>query len=263
MSILNRYWRILGTGISFSVFGLGGLFMATIWLPMVFKVQRDPEKAKLAVQGSICRSFGLFLLLMRVLRVIDYRIDGADVLKGDRRCLIVSNHPTLIDMVLIGSTLDHGYCIVKEALWNNPFLKGAAKAAGYIPNSEGIALLNRCRETLGDQGVLVIFPEGTRTTPNQPIKLQRGAANIAVRLNYNVRVVNIRCEPLTLIKGESWYQVPRRRPFWTVEVKELIEVHRFVEDAPSLSAAARRLNTYLAEVLVPPHPTTILESPSS
>jgi 1-acyl-sn-glycerol-3-phosphate acyltransferase len=188
---------------------------------------------------------------MESLRVIDYKIEDAECLNDGSGCIIVTNHPTLIDVILIGSALPQCCCIVKQEIWHNVFMRGVATAAGYIPNVNGPELLKRCEALLGERDTLLIFPEGTRSVPSKPIKIKRGAANLAVRLKRDLRLVHIDCEPATLLKGQKWYEIPHRRPFFHVRVKERIRIEKFLEGSPHLSIAARRLTEYLDAVLAP------------
>ncbi len=68
-----------------------------------------------------------------------------ELLREDRNCIIVANHPSLIDYVLIASQLPQCDCLVKAAIWENPFMKRIVKAAGYIPNQAPIDLCERCK----------------------------------------------------------------------------------------------------------------------
>ncbi len=95
-------------------------------------------------------------------------------------------------------------------------MKGIVKAAGYIPNRDPESLLDDCSERLQDGNVLLVFPEGTRTSPGKPSKLQRGAAQIAVRTETDLRLIHITVEPSFLTKEKKWYQVPDTKPFFFV-----------------------------------------------
>ncbi|MCL4123280.1 UNVERIFIED_CONTAM: hypothetical protein GTU68_060962 [Idotea baltica] len=137
---------------------------------------------------------------MHYSRAIRYQFDGAELLKEDKSCLIIANHPSLIDYVLIASQLPQCDCIVKAALWHNPFIRGIVRAAGYIPNREPEAFLEECSDKLNSGNVLLVFPEGTRTTPGIKSKLQRGAAQIAVRSESDLRIIHVTVTPSFLTK---------------------------------------------------------------
>ena len=111
-------------------------------------------------------------------------------------------------------------------------------------------LIDDCIAAVKAGGTLVIFPEGTRTVPGQPLRLQRGAANIAVRGGLDITPVRITCTPLTLTKGQKWYRVPSRRFHVQLEVGEDLPIAPFLNetgDAPRGDAlAARRVTDHLA-----------------
>lgn len=186
---------------------------------------------------------------MKFTGAIDYKITGAEKLKQDKGCLIVANHPSLIDYVLIASQLKQCDCLVKAAIWDNPFIKRIVQAAGYIPNKEPEELFAQCNEKFSNDNVLLIFPEGTRTIPGKPSKLQRGAAQIAVRTKVDMRVIHITVKPSFLTKNAKWYQVPTTKPFFHVEVRGKIAIGPFLQQANSNASAARNLNKHFEEVL--------------
>ncbi len=247
----NQYWRVFATGFCFTVFGLGGLVLSFILLPLIRLAYRDSTRREYRVQKLIGQSFHLFCNLMKYTGAIDYQIIGAETLAKDRNCLIVANHPSLIDYVLIASTLEQCDCLVKSAIWANPFMKHIVQAAGYIPNEAPDDLIDQCNRRFERGNVLLVFPEGTRTTPGMDSNLQRGAAQIAIRTERDLRVVHIRVSPSFLTKQMKWYQVPKTKPFFHVEVKGKIAVQPFVEQTNSPTLAARKLNQHLAEAIFP------------
>lgn len=251
MKTFDQYWRIFATGFCFTTFGLGGLFLSFVIIPLIRLFTKGKTATEYRVQGAIQRSFNIFCQLMKFTGAIDYKIVGAEILKQDRNCLIVANHPSLIDYVLIASQLERCDCLVKSAIWANPFMKHIVKAAGYIPNETPDDLLSICEQRFDQGNVLLVFPEGTRTTPGIESKLQRGSAQIAVRTERDMRVVHITVSPSFLTKEKKWYQVPPTKPFFLVEVKDKVEVAPFIEQTTSPTLAARRLQKHLAETLFP------------
>lgn len=249
---LNWLWRLLMTGLCFLLFGLGGLLLALVWFNLLRLVQRHAGRRQRLARRSIAWSFRFFLESARRLGVLDYQIHGADVLAGERSCLVVANHPTLIDYVLIASVMPETDCLVKGKLLRNPFVRGAILGAGYLINSQGETLLPDSRQRLARGDTLLIFPEGTRSQPGEPLRLQRGAANIAVRCGRPLRVVHIHCSEHLLDKASHWYDVPPAKPRFVVDVRERIAVEPFLAQSQAEPAlAARRLNHHLAARLTP------------
>jgi 1-acyl-sn-glycerol-3-phosphate acyltransferase len=143
--------------------------------------------------------------------------------------------------------LDRAQCVVKHQIWNNPFMRGVVKATNYIRNDDDPEkLIADCSRLLSEGNNLIIFPEGSRTVPGRPRHLQRGFVNIAVRSRSPVRLVTITCAPPMLRKGEKWYEIPSRRPQYTICAHELIDPRDFLGDDPP-SVAVRRLTAHIGD----------------
>jgi len=137
--------------------------------------------------------------------------------------------------------------VVKSGLARNPFTRGPVLATGWVRNDSGAAMVDDCIASLRAGNNLIIFPEGTRTRPGQPLQLQRGAANVAVRGGFALTPVVIRCEPPTLTKGEKWYHVPVRRPRFVIDVHPDVPPAQWVAPGTDDAMAVRRLTQSLFE----------------
>lgn len=252
MTRVNWLWRLLMTGLCFALFGIGGLLLSLVWFNLLLLVVRDKPTRRRLARRSIAASFRLFLNTARLTGALDYRIDGIDTLRNERGCLVVANHPTLIDYVLLASVMPETDCLVKGELLRNPFVSGVIKAADYLINSQADALLPTCEQRLAQGETILIFPEGTRTRPGEKMTLQRGAANIAVRCGCDLRIVVIHCSEHLLDKHSRWYDVPPRKPLFTVEVRERVEIKQFYDaQSQEPALAARQLNRHLLHQLTP------------
>ncbi len=207
-SSINRVWRLAMTGFCFALFGVGGLLLSLVWFNLLLIVQRDCAKRRRLARRSISASFRFFMNVMRLTGVLDYRIDNLDALRSERGCLVIANHPTLIDYVILASVMPETDCLVKSALLRNPFVSGVIRAADYLINSEADTLLAASQQRLAQGDTLLIFPEGTRTRVGEAMTLQRGAANIAVRCNSDLRVVVIHCSEHLLDKKKPLVRRP-------------------------------------------------------
>jgi len=241
---LAWYWRVLATGFSFCVFGAGGLLLRVLVFPALRLLVRRPDQRVACSRSVIRLAFRAYVELMRMLGVLRYDIRGREKLERGG-LLILANHPTLIDTVFLMAFVKNADCIVKGALWNNPFTRGPVRAAGYINNAGGAALVDDCIASLERGNNLIVFPEGTRTAGDGVICLKRGAANIAVRGARDMTPVLIRCEPRTLGKGEKWWRVPPRRVLFQIEVQDDLAIGRFTDGGASDVMAARRLTDFL------------------
>jgi len=239
MSFLDRTWRLIVTAFCFALFGLGGLFLALVVFPLINLLIRDRTKRAAFAQDTVHAVWRFYVRIMATLGGISYEAHGAELLRADRGTLVIANHPSLLDIVLIMSLMERTQCVVKAGVWNNPFMRGVVTAANYIANTgDPEKLLDDCVDALKAGNNLVIFPEGSRTPAHGKRKYQRGFAYIALRSQAPLRLVTVTCNPPTLLKGEPWWKIPPKRPHWVIRVHELIDI----EDDPGEPAlAVRRL----------------------
>jgi 1-acyl-sn-glycerol-3-phosphate acyltransferase len=125
-------------------------------------------------------------------------------------------------------------------------MKGPIINAGYISNEDPEKMISSCADYLKSGGIMVIFPESTRTIPNADYKFQRGAAAVALQAGTVVTPVMLHCSPSTLTKAEKWYQIPERRFHLSMSVGEDMAFDDFRAIMPR-SIAVRRFNSYLQD----------------
>ena len=246
---INYVWRLFATGLSFIIFAIGALILSYLLFPLISLLQRDRNKRCLQAQYLINRSFRGFVTLLQCFCLLRVRYRGFEQLQSDRGCLIISNHPSLIDIVLIIAKLKHCNIIVKDALWQNIFIKRVVSYAGYLANAPQTNLAEPIQNTLNQGNNLFLFPEGTRTTPGQPLKFQRGAANIALRMNTQIRPITINSTTSGLTKQDKWYTIPQHKLNFTITVAALIDPTPYLSNAGSASLAARYLTRDLQQQL--------------
>jgi 1-acyl-sn-glycerol-3-phosphate acyltransferase len=240
---LDYYWRLFATGLSFSVFGIGGFLLWVLVFPILNVIPGSPLNKRQRAQKCVHYSFYIFIGLMHRIGIMTYDITGLEKLNRPGQ-LILANHPTLIDIVFLLSRIPYASCIVKSKLCQNPCMKGSIINAGYISNEDPGQMINRCVDYLQSGGIMIIFPESTRTVPNADYHFQRGAATIALLANCIVTPVTLHCTPSTLTKAEKWHQIPERRFHLSMAVGEDMAVDDFRAITPK-SIAVRRFNTYL------------------
>jgi len=248
--LIDRLWRLLATGFAFAAFFCGGALLAAFVFPWLVIGQRKPAAR---IQEFLRNVFSFFLWLLQILGILRLDIQGGERLASCRGRLIVANHPTLLDVVFLMTLVPRASCIVKSELWHSRYLGGVMRAAGYIRNDlPAEELVRQCRNVLDDGGNLIVFPEGTRTQPDQRPRFLRGFANIAILAEADIQLVVISCAPLTLTKGEPWYRIPPRQPRFCVEIAHEIDVRNFRAERER-GIGSRRLtrsleNFYLARL---------------
>jgi 1-acyl-sn-glycerol-3-phosphate acyltransferase len=250
-TLIDRGWRSLATALLFAIFGLGSLVATSVVFPGIRLASRSPACRQRRNRRFIGLSFRAFLALMSLLRVCRFDIDEdtRGKLAETRGKLVVGNHPTLIDVLVLLANIDQANCVVKSALWGNPLVLCGIRGANYISNSNVEELMISCESALRAGEALIVFPEATRSVPGESLRLQRGAANVALRARARVQVVHIDCKPIFLSKHMPWYRVPSRKPCFTVRAGVSLAAGDFLRSGDMLPVAARRLTRVLTNEL--------------
>ncbi len=241
---IDHAWRWFGTAFSFLMFGVGGVITPFFIAPVLYCMPGGEQIRARRVRKSIHYLLHTYINIMRFLGVLTYQIDNVEKLNGAR--LILANHPSLLDVVFLISMVPNACCVVKGKLTRNFFTRGAIKAAGYIMNEEAGEVIAAANRAIDEGQVLIIFPEGTRTTPSEGRQFKRGAANIAIRTGSDITPVLIYCNPTTLTRNERWYQVPDKRVHFRIQVQDQLKINPYLKNlAPS--RGARNLNHALID----------------
>ena len=246
--MLDRYWRIFATGLSFVLFGLGGVILTLVLIPILV-FTRDTEFRRKHGKRLLKRSFQLFSWGMQFLGVIELRVKGLSRLKSGGS-LVLANHPSLIDAVILISLIENPNGIIKSSLLNNPSMFGLAKISGLLCNVEGPELIRKSIESIKSGDNLLIFPEGTRTPALNKISFKRGAAYIAIRGRLNLTPILIFTSEPVLRKGYSWYEVPSKKPIFDITVMDEINLASIVDVDGDLIIESEMLTEYLEELYV-------------
>lgn len=204
---LRQVWKILASGFLFTCLGVGGLLYTLLFLPFLRLLPGGPEARRKRAAHRVHRSFRLFVLGLEATGIlkVEARLPDPATLGG---WLVVANHPSYLDIVILLAQLPGAVCVVKNGVWNNPFFGPLVRAAGFVPIQDAEHALDRAEQVLRQGIPLVLFPEGTRTRRNRPLAFQRGAAYLALRTGAPVLPILIQVDPPLLEKGDKWYDIP-------------------------------------------------------
>ncbi|SEH49897.1 lysophospholipid acyltransferase family protein [Magnetospirillum fulvum] len=249
----ERIWRAFGTGLFLAVIGLGGSLLALTVFPAIALVTRDRDRRQKRIQAVLHRSLRLYCRAIHAFKVADVEMKDTERLKSLTGVMLIANHPSLLDVVMIMAAIPNVQCIVKGGLWRNPFFRLTVEGAGYIRNDQDPeTLLRTCIDTLKAGNNLIVFPEGTRTVPGRPIVLRRGFANIAILGEADLQLIRIECTPPILHKGNPWWKVPATRTRFKMEVGDRLDIHNFL-GYRYRSLSARKLVEFIEEYYTESH----------
>ncbi len=244
-SALSRALHWLGCAFMFALFGMLSVVLFGVVLPIRLALTRAHVQRDLLAQRIVQRALRGYLHVGEWLHVFKVEARGAERLAAGP-ALIVANHPTLLDVVLLLAHMPQADCVAKRAAWDNPFLRAVVSAAAYIPNDDGEGLIAQCCARLAAGRSVILFPEGTRSPAVGLQPFRRGAAHIAIRSGCAVVPVLLRCDPPSLKKGRAWYVLPDERMHFRLEVDPPLRFGMEPGDS-SRGLAARRVTARLRE----------------
>lgn len=114
-----------------------------------------------------------------------WKVEGAENLPPAGGVLVVSNHASYWDPVVVGCALGRQvHFMAKADLFKIPLLGPVIRALGAFPVQRGSGdrqAIRRALELLGEGRVVGIFPEGTRSKTGELLDPHRGAAMLALK----------------------------------------------------------------------------------
>ena len=119
---MKRFSRSFLSGFCFSIFGIGGFLTGTLLVPPVL-IFCSKRLQKRILSSTIHHLWRFFVWLMCCLKLIDIKTKNKQELKKLRGKIVVANHPSLIDVVILVSRIPHSICVVKGDLFKNFFIK--------------------------------------------------------------------------------------------------------------------------------------------
>ncbi len=136
------------------------------------------------------------------------RIEGREHEPAHGPFIVAANHVSAIDPPLVGTSLHHRAAYMgKHELFAVPILGPLLRSIGVFPVRRGEPDRKAIRtslDVLTGGGVLVMFPEGTRSPDGRLQTPERGAAMIALRTGVAVLPVAVISSQRILPKGRRW-----------------------------------------------------------
>jgi 1-acyl-sn-glycerol-3-phosphate acyltransferase len=168
-----------------------------------------PQGAGTAVgRRGIMTCFRVYAWSLSITRT--YRLDlrAIDSLRGGPPVILAPNHPCLIDAVLILTRHPNIVCVMKSELMRNVFLGSGSRLARYVRNDSSRQMVKESVAHLRRGAVLLLFPEGTRTT-RAPINALVGSVGlIAKHANVPVQTLVIEVDSPFVSKGWPLFRRP-------------------------------------------------------
>ena len=214
--------------------GIWSVNLACLLLRLILPL----AKARAAGRGIVHRLVRLYIGALKVAGLISNNRILAEVRERKGGCLLVANHPSILDAPLFLAEIPGLVCVFKSSLKQGLLLSRTAGTLGYLSNEDGLQLLRELTRSLKAGETVLLFPEGTRTD-NPPVNpFNKGYALAALRAGVPVQMVAIQPDSDVLSKRRHWLNPPRYPATFRFSMGPLVEpgtfqtvkqMNRFVE----------------------------------
>ena len=179
----------------------------SVWALLMYPLL--PRRAGTAAgRYGIMAGFRLYSWMLSITGAYKLDLTAIDSLREGPPVILAPNHPSLIDALLILTRHPNIACVMKAELMRNLFLGAGSRLARYIPSDQPRQMIKDGVADLRNGSVLLLFPEGTRSTrdPINPLKASIGI--IAKHANVPVQVAIIETDSPYLGKGWPLFRRP-------------------------------------------------------
>ncbi len=166
----------------------------------------------------ISRGYAGFWRAARFSGLLQMDARALDPLAAEPGLIVIANHPSMLDAVMLVARLPRSACVMKASLARNPFLGAGARMASYIRNDSTYGMVRLAVADLRRGGQLVLFPEGTRTTRPPVNPFHSAVGVIAKRAQAPVQTVFIDTDSPYLGKGWPLWRLPPLPIVFTVRL---------------------------------------------
>jgi 1-acyl-sn-glycerol-3-phosphate acyltransferase len=206
-TVLKRTYEYLAT------YGLLALLAVLIlgWtvLALILLSPLPPRWRRASVRYTMMGGFRLFSHMLTSAGAYELELGAIDTLRGGPPLILAPNHPTAIDAILFLAHHPDLACILKPELMGNFFFGVGARLAGFIRSDPPRRMIREAVAELQRGGLVLLFPEGTRTT-RAPLNALTGSADVIARhARVPIQVAIIETDSPYLSKGWPIFKVPR------------------------------------------------------
>jgi 1-acyl-sn-glycerol-3-phosphate acyltransferase len=124
-------------------------------------------------------------------------IEGREKLRSEPAAVMVANHLSLLDILVLFRTFTHFKWVSKIENFRIPFIGWNMSLNRYIKLKRGdrdsvVRMLEACERALRAGSSIMMFPEGTRSTTGRMRAFKPGAFELALRTRSPVQPIVIR-----------------------------------------------------------------------
>lgn len=214
---------------AFGIFGIGALIVRYIVFPTQKLFIKSNECYKIKCLEILQKTWKFIIGLLKITKIIEVYAD-IEKLKNIKNKIIVSSHPSFLDIVILISIIPHSTCLVANKIAKNPFFKGMVDLLFILEGSENWE--NLAFEMMKNGINIIVFPMGSRHKNNETPKIRRGSALLALNSQKDITVLNIKTSAAFLQSGQPFYDAGSEPVKYNISYTGEIETKEFIEKYP-------------------------------
>ena len=216
-----KYIRSILAVFCFFIFGIGAVILNFLLFPFI-------KNNKELCSDIIHYTWKFFVNLMMWLKL--FRLDIKKLGKIKNK-VIVSTHPSFIDIVILIALIPRSTCFVKKELAHNPILKNLVTSI-FITNEVELEELKSESKKMLDRGFnVIIFPSGIRHRRDEFLKIRKGASLVALNAGKNIVPVRMFPDRDFLFINQPFYAVSDRCVNFEIEQMREINIADFIGES--------------------------------
>ncbi|DAB22807.1 TPA: hypothetical protein CPT94_04645 [Candidatus Gastranaerophilales bacterium HUM_22] len=216
-----KYIRSILAVFCFFIFGIGAVILNFLLFPFI-------KNNKELCSDIIHNTWRFFVNLMMFLKL--FRLDVKKLEKIENK-VIVSTHPSFIDIVILIALIPRSTCFVKKELAHNPILKNLVTSI-FITNEVELDELKSESKKMLDRGFnVIIFPSGIRHRRDEFPKIRKGASLVALNAGKNIVPVKVFSDRDFLFINQPFYAVSDRCVNFEIEQMREINIADFIGES--------------------------------
>ena len=217
-----RFVRVALMAALFAVFFFGSPLLALFVLPLVALVSGG--RAKDRATHVLHLGMKLIMRTAHVLGIVELDLPPPPrEIDLGKPYVMISNHPSFIDMLVILGTFSPLTCVTNGRWWKHWALGRLLRATNYVAGpgageaSDSTDTLTKMVAQLERGLPLLVFPEGQRSLPDRLRRFRRGAVEAAVRAKVPIVPLYLVVDPPYLTKTIPLWRPPAALPTYRFE----------------------------------------------
>lgn len=236
---LPRWIRVASMSVLFFFFFTGCPVIALALIPTLRLFYRDHRRR---VTVMLNKGLRFIVWAARFLGTVDF--DYPDLpasVKPDEPFVLICNHPTYVDMLLLLGSFPQMACVT-SGRWSHHWALGPVlRATDYLPGPgsglpESENMLESMVAHLRSGRSLLVFPEGQRSMKDKLRRFRKGAVQAAVEANVPIVPMFLGIDRPYLTKGVPLWRPPKPAPIYTFEWFDVVRPEAFDGDAKRIQS---------------------------